>query len=137
MKFQALEGLKISSFRRVEIKRKSRWFKLKGVTHAYLGPIWHRKEPADIPYPPNQFLGWYFFSCFYNNKTALQIVLNLCILQKNPLTNKLDYFFLKFHFDKFFYLNHITFSSQIDIFSTRTWCWKYLAARYVVKSHEV
>ena len=28
MKLQALEGLKISSFRRIEIKRKSRWFKL-------------------------------------------------------------------------------------------------------------
>ena len=27
MKFQALEGLTISSFKRVEIKRKSRWFK--------------------------------------------------------------------------------------------------------------
>ena len=29
--------------------------KLKGVTHAHLGPIWY--EPSDISYDQNQFLG--------------------------------------------------------------------------------
>ena len=34
----------------------------KGVTHALLGrPIWYHSEPSDVPYSPNQFLGWDFF----------------------------------------------------------------------------
>ena len=63
---------------------------IKGVTHAHLGPIWYHKEPSDVPYSPNQFLGWDFFFAVSNSKTALQIVMNLCILQKKTSTNKLD-----------------------------------------------
>ena len=37
---------------------------IKGVTHAHLGPIWYRSEPSDVPYLPNQFLGWDFFCRF-------------------------------------------------------------------------
>ena len=37
---------------------------IKGVTHANLGPIWYHLEPSDVPYSPNQFLGWDFFCRF-------------------------------------------------------------------------
>ena len=36
----------------------------------HLGPTWYHSEPSDVPYSPNQFLGWDFFSASYN-KTAL------------------------------------------------------------------
>ena len=39
------------------------------VTHAHLGSIWYHSEPSDIPYSPNQFLGWDFFAPSYS-KTA-------------------------------------------------------------------
>ena len=42
------------------------------VTHAHLGPIWYHPEPSDVPYSPNQFLGWDFFVASYSN-TALVI----------------------------------------------------------------
>ena len=44
---------------------------IKGVTHAHLGPIWYHSEPSDVPYSPNQFLGWNFFAASYS-KTALE-----------------------------------------------------------------
>ena len=37
---------------------------IKGVIHVYLGPIWYHSEPSDIPYSPNQFLGWDIFLPF-------------------------------------------------------------------------
>ena len=37
---------------------------IKRVTHAHLGPIWYHSEPSDVPYSPNQFLGWDFFCRF-------------------------------------------------------------------------
>ena len=37
---------------------------IKGVTHFHLGPIWYHSEPSDVPYCPDQFLGWDFFYCF-------------------------------------------------------------------------
>ena len=37
---------------------------IKGVTLADLGPIWYLTEPSDVPYSPNQFLGWAFFPQF-------------------------------------------------------------------------
>ena len=43
---------------------------VKGITHAHLGPIWYHSEPSDVPYSPNQFLGWDFFVASYS-KTAL------------------------------------------------------------------
>ena len=32
-----------------------------------LGPIWYHSEPSDVPYSPNQFLGWDFFAVSYSN----------------------------------------------------------------------
>ncbi len=55
---------------------------IKGVTHAHLGPIWYHSEPSDVPYSPNQFLGWDFFAAFYsktvltNGSSTLQITLS-------------------------------------------------------------
>ena len=34
---------------------------IKRVIHSHLGPIWYHPEPSDVPYSPNQFLGWDFF----------------------------------------------------------------------------
>ena len=34
---------------------------IREVTHAYLGPIGYHSEPSDVPYSPNQFLGWDLF----------------------------------------------------------------------------
>ena len=45
---------------------------IKGVTHAHLGPIWYHSKPSDIPYSPNQFLGWDFFlPLFTTNRLTL------------------------------------------------------------------
>ena len=30
----------------------------------HLGSIWYHSEPSDVPYFPNQFLGFDFFCCF-------------------------------------------------------------------------
>ena len=30
----------------------------------YLGPIWYHSETSDVPYSPNQFLGWNIFCRF-------------------------------------------------------------------------
>ena len=30
----------------------------------HLGSIWYHSEPQEVPYFPNQFLGWDFFCCF-------------------------------------------------------------------------
>ena len=43
---------------------------IKRIIHAYLGPIWYHSEPSEVPYSPNQFLGWNFFGVFYS-KTAI------------------------------------------------------------------
>ena len=43
---------------------------IKGLTNAHLGPIWYHSEPSDVPYSPNQFLGWDFFAVSYS-KLAL------------------------------------------------------------------
>ena len=43
---------------------------IKGVTHVHLGPIWYHSEPSDVPYCPNQFLGWDSFNVSYS-KPAL------------------------------------------------------------------
>ena len=43
---------------------------IKGVTHVHLGLIWYQKEASNVPYSPNQFLGWDFFAVSYS-KTAL------------------------------------------------------------------
>ena len=40
-----------------------------GVSHAHLGPTWYFSEPSDIPYSPNQFLGWDFF-CHFLQQTG-------------------------------------------------------------------
>ena len=37
---------------------------IEGVTHAHLGPIWYHSEHLEVPYSPNQFLGWDFFCRF-------------------------------------------------------------------------
>ena len=36
----------------------------KAVTHAHLGPIWYHSKPSDVPYSPNQFLGWDLYCRF-------------------------------------------------------------------------
>ena len=37
---------------------------IKGVTHSHLEQIWHHLESSDVPYSPNQFLGWDYFCCY-------------------------------------------------------------------------
>ena len=37
---------------------------IKGVTYVHFGLIWYHSKPFDIPYSPNQFLGWDFFCRF-------------------------------------------------------------------------
>ena len=44
---------------------------IKGVSLGHLGLIWYLSEPSDVPYSPNQFLGWDFFAVSYN-KPALE-----------------------------------------------------------------
>ena len=43
----------------------------------YLGSIWYPSETSDVPYPPNQFLGWDFFLPFSYSKTLATQLLAL------------------------------------------------------------
>ena len=43
---------------------------IKGVTHIHLRLIWFPSKHSNVPYSPNQFLGWDFFAASYS-KTAL------------------------------------------------------------------
>ena len=36
----------------------------------HLGPIFYHSEPSDVPYSPNQFLGWNFFCCFLQQTSS-------------------------------------------------------------------
>ena len=45
---------------------------MKKVTHACLGSIWYPSEPSDVPYSPNQFLGWDFFAAVTYSMTAVE-----------------------------------------------------------------
>ena len=58
------------------------------VTRAHLGPIWYHIEPSDVPYSPNQFLGWDFFCCFHFfhnlNLVHIQSKLGLVLPLKEP-----------------------------------------------------
>ena len=56
---------------------------IKGVTHAHLGPIWYHSEPSNVPYSPNQFLGWDFFAASYS-KTALKPFLKIDLNSGKP-----------------------------------------------------
>ena len=45
---------------------------IKGVTYAHLGPIWNFSESSDVPYFPNQYLGWDYFCCFLQQTGSSQ-----------------------------------------------------------------
>jgi hypothetical protein len=47
--------------------------RVKGATHAHLGPIWYLSEPSVIPYSLNQFFGWDFFLAVSYTKPALAL----------------------------------------------------------------
>jgi hypothetical protein len=40
------------------------------IPNADLGTIWYHSEPLDIPYFPNQFLGWDFFCHFLQQDSS-------------------------------------------------------------------
>ena len=43
---------------------------IKEVIYASLGPIWYHSEPSDVPYSPNQFLGWDLFCRFIQQDSS-------------------------------------------------------------------
>ena len=53
---------------------------IKGVIHAYLGPIWYHSEPSDVPNFPNQFLGWDFFCHFLQRDSSKSSLLGFATL---------------------------------------------------------
>ena len=53
---------------------------IKGVDHAYLGPIWYHSEPSDLPYSPNQFLALDFFAASYSKIALTQNMTTDCLL---------------------------------------------------------
>ena len=72
---------------------------IKGLTHAHLGPIWYYSELSDVPYTPNQFLGWDFFAASYS-KTALRAycpniyiycAFELLPVKKRPLLTSMNF----------------------------------------------
>ena len=54
-------------------------------TRAHLGPIWYHSEPSDVPYSPNQFLGWDFFCCFLQQGGSSGQKLLFCYAQENMI----------------------------------------------------
>ena len=58
---------------------------IREVTHAYLGPIGYHSEPSDVPYSPNQFLGWDLFCQLLQKDSSIDLVPNtfdLCTFEK-------------------------------------------------------
>ena len=53
---------------------------IKGVSHAHLGPIWYHSEPSDVPYSPNQFLGWDIFAVSYNKPALERVIVGIRFL---------------------------------------------------------
>ena len=42
------------------------------ITKGHLGPIWYHSESSDLPYSPNQFLGWdFFFHVLQQDSTSM------------------------------------------------------------------
>ena len=81
----------ISSFRillKLEIKRKSRWFKLKGVTHAYLGPTMYLPEGLEnTPFKLNKRkIRWFKLLSFKLNLVSFRT------FRLRPLKFKWPYF---------------------------------------------
>ena len=52
-----------------------------------LGAIWYQSEPSDIPYSPNQFLGWDFF-CRFLQQDGSKIILSSIYLSMNDVAVK-------------------------------------------------
>ena len=48
--------------------------------HYHLGSIWYHSQPLEVPYSPNQFLGWDFFCSFLQQTGSRHPV--------TPATNK-------------------------------------------------
>ena len=46
------------------------------VTDAHLGPIWYHSKPSDVPYSPNQFLGWDLFCRLLQKDSSIYLVPN-------------------------------------------------------------
>ena len=63
---------------------------IEGVSYTHLGPIWYHSEPSDIPYSPNQFLGWDFLDVSYS-KTALELDTTLCSRARECQQHHLDF----------------------------------------------
>ena len=56
--------------------------------------IWYRPEPSDVPYSPDQFLGWGFFCRFLQQDRShnLNLPLYICSIdQKTSKEIKTDY----------------------------------------------
>ena len=59
---------------------------IEGVTHIHLGPIWYHSEPSDVPYCPNQFLGWDFFYRFLQQTGSSSVILlRVHLFAANPM----------------------------------------------------
>ena len=62
---------------------------IKGVTHVHLASIWYQPELLEVPYCPNQFLGFDFFAVFLeqtgSNRKFSKLKLDnlLCLSNKN------------------------------------------------------
>ena len=55
-------------FREVGLSEGFEWYQIDPPTH--LGPTWYHLEPSDVPYSPNQFLGWDFFCRFLRQDSS-------------------------------------------------------------------
>ena len=53
-----------------------------------LGPIWYHSEPPDVPYCPNQFLGWDFFYRFLQQTSSRHILFCMVLTFLLPKQSK-------------------------------------------------
>ena len=49
----------------------------------HLGSIWYHSEPLEVPYSPNQFLGWDFF-CRFLQQTISRLEKGLLKVRAGP-----------------------------------------------------
>ena len=52
----------------------------------HLGSIWYHSQPLEVPYSPEQFLGWDFFAVSYSKPALVHTIIFKVYYSKNDLT---------------------------------------------------
>ena len=99
---------------------------VKGFPHAHLEPIWYHSKHSDIPYSPEQFLGWDIFCRFLHANIILNSNLNCFVCsQMNPKVPTTR----QFAHDAFFTMTASLQAAAVEIGLCWAWSNGYLPMR--------